>query len=252
MDIVIRPTTSWHFQCIFQLLNYLSNLSSVFFNHGERTDNVKTGLSGNAPRDQGVHHRLCDHHPGRADGDCIPLPVILQPPPHFKAISSVETGHNFSVFWHFWVQLLVQHDLHLPVLQDAGGGQLQRQICRLCYDVCFWSIFYDNLCIFCEPSLLGSGIYHHACLCVGQEEPLHPDELLWSAHIQCSLPPLGLAWLLTALGKFCVGWSSWNGCWTLLLFSGGYFPKPARRMEIVENSTVFENDLWPCTRRPNL
>ena len=131
MDIVIRPTTSWHFQCIFQLLNYLSNLSSVFFNHGERTDNVKTGnikrnyeknilnfifklilfissflycwlitiinlylnyyyyylalgLSGNAPRDQGVHHRLCDHHPGRADGDCIPLPVILQPPPHFK------------------------------------------------------------------------------------------------------------------------------------------------------------------------
>ena len=142
-----------------------------------------------------------------------------------QAISSLEIGHNISVFWHFWVQLSVQHDLHLPILQNVGGGKFQGQICWFCYDVCVWSTFYDNLCLFCESPLpwsggyldferattncILSGIHHHACVCLGQEKSLHQDELLWSPHIQCSLLTLGLAWIFLTLGKFCVGWSSW-------------------------------------------
>ena len=126
----------------------------------------------------------------------------------FQAISSVETCHNFPVFWNFWVQLSLQHDLHLSILQNVGGGQFQRKICWFCNDVCFWSSFYDHFCILCESPLPWPGIHDHAGLCLGQEESLHQNELFWVAYIQCSLPSVGAARILSPLGQFCLSWSS--------------------------------------------
>lgn len=134
----------------------------------------------------------------------LPLKFYQVMKMYFKAISSVETCHYFPVFWNFWVQLSLQHDLHLSILQNVRGGQFQRKIRRFCNDVCFWSSFYDHFCILCESPLPWPGIHDHAGLCLGQEESLHQNELLWFAYIQCSLSSLGAARILSPLGQFCL------------------------------------------------
>ena len=101
----------------------------------------------------------------------------------FQTVSDLEACNNIFIFWNFWIQFLVQHDLHLPLLQNAGGRKFQRQISWFCNDVCVWSSLYDNLCVFCESPIPGTGIYYHARVCLGQEEPLHQDELLWTVNI---------------------------------------------------------------------
>ena len=66
-----------------------------------------SGLPGDAPRDQGVHHRLCHHHPRRPARDRVPLPAVLQPPPDHETVPALEDCDNLSLLRDIRLQLPV-------------------------------------------------------------------------------------------------------------------------------------------------
>lgn len=53
----------------------------------------------------------------------------------------------------------------------------------------------------CEPGLPGSGLHHHAGLCVEPEEPQRPHELLWPPELPGPIPALGSDGLLPPAGE---------------------------------------------------
>ena len=84
-------------------------------------------MGGDASCDPCLHHGLCVRDLCCAAGNPVPIPALLQPKLNMEPVSSLEVDHNLPLLWNFWVQLPLQHDLHIQILQDAGRELIQRE-----------------------------------------------------------------------------------------------------------------------------
>ena len=97
-------------------------------------------------------------------------------------------SHNLPLLWHFWIQLPLQYDLHLPILQvetfnprknqshvfqDAWRGQFSGKVVRFCHDVPLRRYLHDNFRLLCESAFPWSSLHYHACVRLGKKKSIH-------------------------------------------------------------------------------
>ena len=97
-------------------------------------------------------------------------------------------SHNLPLLRHFWIQLPLQYDLHLPILQvetfnprknqlhvfqDAWRGQFSGKVFWFCHDVPLRRYLHDNFRLLCESAFPWSSLHHHACVCLGKKKSIH-------------------------------------------------------------------------------
>ena len=64
-------------------------------------------------------------------------------------IPAMASGDKLHVLWANRLQLLFQHDLHLPILSHAGGRIISGTHCRLFFHVLVWRGHYDCILMLC-------------------------------------------------------------------------------------------------------
>lgn len=159
-------------------------------------------------------------------------------------------GHVVHVLRFGQLHVPVQHDIHVSLLPDAGGGLVSRAQRRFRDDVPVWRPADDGVCVLRQSGVPGAGVHDHAGVCVVETQSVHSDELFRCAELPGAVSAVGVVGLFGDTGQHDLGGSDGHGGGAFVLFPGGCVPAAAGRFSDSVHAVVSVSicEIWRWIR----
>lgn len=143
-----------------------------------------------------------------------------------------------SLFRSIRIHVLLQSNLHVSLLSDAGRRIIQGKDWWLLPDVPVRSYAHDPDSTLCQPVVPGTCIHNYAGLRLESSESICPDEFLRSSQLPGSILAMGFARFFTSAGELRPCGPNGHRCRSHLLLLGRCFPPSAGRLPSPTNTRI--------------